>query len=225
MRPAGLTAVCIITLCFGVLGGFSLFGGCLSIAAQPLMLKFVGGATQKLVSANTPQMQQKLEQQQAVMKETLAVQRQWLPFMIVGLVILAVAVVSLIVGAIKGLNLRPMAHRWMITGMTAAIVHAFISTFVAYRTQMESQEISFRHFNQALQTTPGATNPAAQAMANNMMQVGTSLGLVVIFGWTLLKCGYYLIAIWYLLTLRIRQLFESDGSDQAVIDALSDAPT
>jgi len=224
MRPAGLTAVCIISLCLGVLGGFSLLAGCVGLVAQPFMMDAMQNFMKGMGGAQSPQMQQQLEQQRVVMQETLVVQQRWMPFMILAMVILAVAVVGLIVGAVKGLRLKRMAHRWMIFGMATAMVHALVAGYVGYGSQVESQAIVMRHFNQTVQTSPGMANPAAKAMANNMMQAGTGIGMVIVFGWVLLKCGYYAIAIWYLLTPPIRKLFEGDGSERAIIDALSDRP-
>jgi hypothetical protein len=58
-----------------------------------------------------------------------------------------------------------------------------------------------------------------------MMQAGTAIGLAFAFGWALAKCGMYGVCIWYLLTPRVRRLLEGDGSERAIIDALSEAPT
>jgi hypothetical protein len=227
MRPAGLTAVCIISLCLGVLGTFGLLAGCFGLVAQPMIMQW-SRDFQKSITQNqsSPQLQQMQEQQEAMLEELQTIQRKWLIPSVAGLGIAAVAVIGLIVGAIKGLSMKPYAHKWLIIGMSAAIIHSLVASFVGYVTQRETQVIMVRQMNQTMQqNTPGGMPPGATALTTNAMQLGAAIGMVLIFGWMLVKCGFYTIGIWYLLTPRIRQLFEGDGSDRAVIDALSDAPT
>ncbi|MBL8849213.1 MAG: hypothetical protein JNG89_05995 [Planctomycetaceae bacterium] len=229
MRPAGLTAVCILSLVFGVLGGFSFVGGVMATFLQPVILDMTEWMQAKIVSAQPPQMQQQFNQQlagqQQMMRETVAVQRRWMPVMLGSLLIVGAAAVALIVGAIKGLGLKPRAHHWLIAGMAAGILHALLSGYVGAGIQQESQVITMRYVNQTLQASPGGANPAARAMTTNFAQAGTAIGMAFIFGWALLKCGIYAVGIGYLLTPRIRQLFEGDGSERAIIDALSAKPS
>ena len=229
MRPAGLTAVCLLSLALGVLGGFSFIGGVVTTFLQPVILDATEWMQGQIVSSQPPQMQQQFSQQLAgqkqMMRETIDVQRRWMPVMFVSLLILAATAVALIVGAIKGLGLKPRAHHWMIAGMAGGILHALVSGYVGAGVQHESQMITMRYVNQTLQATPGGTTPAARSMTTNIAQAGAAIGMVFIFGWALLKSGIYGTCIWYLLTPRIRALFEGDGSERAIIDALSPKPT
>ena len=224
MRPSGLTAVCVICLVMGALGCFPLLFGCIGLVAQPM----INEVTQDFVrgmAGNSPQVQQQLDQQESMMQEVMAIQREWMPYSIAAMVFLAVAVVGMIVGAILGLNLKRMAHVWMITGMVAAIAHGLIGGYVGYTIQRDSQAIVMRNMNQAMQAGPAPAPPAAKAMANSAMQAGQAVGLMFMVFWLLVKCGTYGTCSWYLLTPKIRQLFEGDGSERAVIDALSEPPT
>jgi hypothetical protein len=229
MRPAGLTAVCILSLAFGVLGGFSFVGGVVATFLQPVILDMTEWMQAKIISAQPAQMQKQFDQQLAgqkqMMRETMAVQQRWMPIMIGSMLVLGAAAVALIVGAIKGLGLKRQAHYWMIAGMSAGILHALMSGYVGAGIQQESQVITMRYLNQTTQSTPGGANPAARAMMTNAAQAGTAFGMVIVFGWALLKCGCYATCIGYLLTPRIRKLFESDGSERSIIDALSAKPT
>lgn len=229
MRPAGLTAVCLIALIFGVLGGFGFVGGIATTFLQPVIMDLTKWVQGKVLSVQPAQMQKQLEQtlagQEQLMRETVALQRGWLPLLSVNLLILGGAAVALVVGAVKGLGMKPRAHYWMIAGMTAGIVHALLVGYVGVRIQRETAPITQRYVNQTLQGTPGGANPAARMMANNMAQAGAAIGFAFVFGWALVKCATYITCMGFLLTPRIRKLFEGDGSDRAVIDALSQAPS
>lgn len=229
MRPTGLTAVCLIAMALGVLGGFSLFTSIVATFLQPAILDFTEWMQAKIMSVQPAQMQQQFAQQMAsqkqMMQEMIAIQRGWMLYLVAGLVVLAATATALIVGGIKGLRLRPRAHYWMIAGFSAGILHALISTFVGIAIQRESEPITMKYVNQSMQTNPAMANPAARAMMTNASQAGATIGYAFLFGWALLKCGAYATCIGYLLTPRNRRLFEGDGSERAIIDALSDKPT
>jgi len=228
MRPAGLTAVCIICLIVGLFGSLGLLLSCAGYIAQPMLMK-LSSDFQKTLTPRTAQTQQEQQLQETMMQDIAAIQRKWLIPSLAATFVAAVAMAGLIIGAIRGLHLRRMAHAWLIAGMAAAILHAFIASYIGYVTQREIQPIMAQQMTQAMQNAAPGAPPAARAMTSGMMssamQVSTAMGMMFIFGWTLLKCAFFAVGIWYLLTPRIRALFEGDGSDRAVIDALSDAPT
>jgi len=225
MRPAGLTAVCIIALCLGVLGAMGVVVGLGGLVLQPAIQRWSTDMQKNLPGGQTPQMQQQLERQQVMMKEMEAVMHKWIVPSLIATGICVVAVIGLIVGSVKGLNLRPMAHKWLIVGMSAGIIHTLVGGYVGLGTQRESQLVTQRFMDQTLQSGPAATAPGAKAIMNSTMQMTMVLAMVMVFGWGLLKCITYAFSIWYLLTPPIRRLFEGDGSEQAVIDALSATPT
>lgn len=224
MRPAGLTAVCIIAIVMGVIGAFTNLLGVIGMVIQPYMSDFM-----QMFMSGMPgqpaQVQQQLEQQRVIMDDMAAIQQQWMPFIVAAMVVLMAAVLCMIYGGIQGLRLKPKAHWWMIGGMCAAMLHGMINGYYTYGTQRDSHPVMVRHMNQTLQAGGAPAPPAARAMTNSAMQFGTAIGLVFIILWIMVKCCLYGSCIWYLLTPKIRQLFESDGSDRAIIDALSEAPT
>jgi len=228
MRPAGLTAVCVISLILGLVGGLALVVRGAAYVAQPFLMK-VAADFQQSVTRQSPQMQEMQKHQEAMNQEIAAIQRRWLVPSIAGNLIAAVAAVGLVVGAVRGLHMKPRAHILLIAGMAAGILHGLMASSIGYATARETQPIMQRHMTLATQNVGAGLPPAARAMqtsmTNSMMQVGTALGFVFIFGWTFVKCAVYAVCIWYLQTPRIRKLFEGDGSDRAVIDALSDAPS
>ena len=225
MRPAGLTAVCVIALCLGVMGAMGVVVGIGGLVLQPAIQRWAADFQKNMPGGQSPQAQKQFEAQQEMMKEMDVVVRKWIVPSLVGTAICVVAVIGLIVGSIKGLNLRPMAHKWMIVGMSAGILHALLAGYVGLGTQRDSQAVTQRFMDQTLQAGPAATAPGAKAIMSSTMQMTTVLAMVMVFGWGLIKCTTYAFSIWYLLTPRIRQLFESDGSERAVIDALSEKPT
>jgi hypothetical protein len=229
MRPAGLTAVCVISLILGILGGLALGGGCITTFAQPYVMKVSEAFQEWVLRMQPPQMHKQFAQQRAqqkvMMEETMAVQRPWRPYLIAGLAILTAAVVGLCVGSVKCLRLKPRAHTWLIVGMSAGILHALISSYVGYGIARDTQPIAIKYVNQMQQTIPGPGAPAARAASSAAMQISAVVTMVLVFGWALVKCGFYGIGVCYLLTPRIRRLFEGDGSERAVIDALSETPT
>lgn len=225
MRPAGLTAVCIISLILGLFGSLAVLLGCVGLIAQPAIMKMSQDFQKSVVTSQSPQVQQQLQQQEAMMNQMAAVQKKWMVPSAAAMLIAVVAVVGLIVGSIKGLYLKPQAHKWMIAGMTAGIVHALVASYIGYATQRDTQGIVMQQMNQTMQAAPGGMPPGAAAMTNSAMQASMAISFAFIFGWAFVKCAYYATAIWYLLTPRIRRLFEGDGSDRAIIDALSEQPT
>lgn len=229
MRPAGLTAVCIISYVLGFTGSLALLCGCANTLFQSAIMEASLGVQNWFDNLQPPQMQQQMakhyEYERELMQEFAAIQANWLVISVALLLVLAVAVVGLIGGAIKGLNLSPRAHHWMIVGMSVGIVHGLFGAYRDAGIQRESQVLSLRHMERTLQATPGGANPQARAMTSSAMQVTSTLSAVLYWGWALVKCTTYAICIWYLLTPRIRQLFEGDGSERAVIDALSETPT
>ena len=50
MRPAGLTAVCVLALAFGVMGGFALVGGIVTTFLQPVMMDVTEWMQDKIFS-------------------------------------------------------------------------------------------------------------------------------------------------------------------------------
>ena len=66
MRPAGLTAVCIIALVMGAIGAFTSIFGCIGLVAQPLVMELTQWFMELLPGSNTPQFQQQMDQQQAL---------------------------------------------------------------------------------------------------------------------------------------------------------------
>lgn len=229
MRPAGLTAVCVLALCLGVLGGGGLLVGCVSTFAQPLVMK-VSESFQEWVLAFQPaqlrqQMAKQRELQKGMLDELAVIQRPWKPYQIVNLLLLAVAVTGLLVGAVKGLKLRPRADKWLMTGMITGVLYSLLASYIAYGTARETQPIAAKYTNMTLQSVPAGSAPAARAASAAAMKVTAAFTMIMVFGWAVAKCTYYAIGIWYLRTPRIRQLFEGDGSERAVIDALSDTPT
>jgi hypothetical protein len=60
---------------------------------------------------------------------------------------------------------------------------------------------------------------------NSSMQLSMAIAMTFAFGWGLVKCITYAFSIWYLLTPQIRRLLEGDGSERAIIDALSETPS
>lgn len=225
MRPAGLTAVCIISLILGLFGSLALLAGCGGLIFQSTIMKMSQDFQKSVVTSQAPQVQQQLQQQEAMMNQITQVQKKWIVPSAAAMLIAAVAVAGLIVGAIKGLYLKPNAHKWMIAGMTAGIVHALAAAYIGYATQRDTQGIVMQQMNQTMQNAPGGMPPGAQAVTNSAMQASMAIGVAFVFGWAFAKCAYYATAIWYLLTPRIRRLFEGDGSDRAIIDALSEQPT
>lgn len=225
MRPAGLTAVCIIALCLGVMGAMGVVVGIGGLVLQPAIQKWSTDLQKSLPGAQTPQGQKQAELQQQMMKELEPVTRKWLIPSLAVSGICVVAVIGLIVGSIKGLNLRPKAHKWLIVGMTAGILHTLLGGYVQVAAQRDTLPVTQRFMDQTLQSGPAATAPGAKAIMNSTMQMSMALAMVFAFGWGLVKCITYAFSIWYLLTPRIRRLFEGDGSEQAVIDALSETPT
>jgi hypothetical protein len=225
MRPAGLTAVCIIALCLGVMGGMGIVVGTVGLVLQPAIQKWATDLQKGLPGAQSAQGQKQAELQQNMMKELEPVTRKWLIPSIIGSTVCLVAVVCLIVGSIKGLNLRPMAHQWLIIGMSTGILHALVAGYVGHSVQRETQMVTMRYLDQTFQAGPAAKAPGAKAVVNSTMQISVVLGMVMIYGWGLVKCTFYAFSIWYLLTPQIRRLFEGDGSERALIDALSEAPT
>lgn len=229
MRPAGLTAVCVISLVLGGLGSLSLLCGCVNTMFQSVMMDASLGMQDWIKNLQPPQMRQQMakqwEHQDELMQEVAAIQANWRIISIALLLILAVAAVGLIGGAIKGLNLRPRAHHWMIIGMSAGILHGLFAAYRDTGIQRETQVLTIRHMEKTLQSMPGGPNPQSRVMTSSAMQLTGTLAAVIYYGWALVKCTTYATCIWYLLTPRIRQLFEGDGSERAVIDALSDTPT
>jgi hypothetical protein len=225
MRPPGLTAVCIIALCLGVMGAMGIVVGIGGLVLQPAIQKWSTDLQKSLPGAQTPQGQKQAELQQNMMKELEPLTRRWLIPSLIGSAICLVAVVCLITGSIKGLNLRPMAHKWLIIGMSAGILHALVGGYVGHAVQRETQILTMRYMDQTLQSGPAAKAPGAKALMNSTMQLTMVIGMVMTFGWGLVKCIFYAFGIWYLLTPMIRRLLEGDGSERAVIDALSATPT
>ena len=206
MRPTTLTVICIIGLCLGVFGAFTVLASCGGLIMQP----YVEQLTLRLQESigAPPQAQQQMAAQRAMQHDIMAVQYRWRPWLIGGFLLQAATVTLLFVGCIKGLGLKPGAHVWLLAAMCVGIVQTLVQVTLNWAMQQEMMGIMTRHMTQMMQATPGAPMPPGMPqMMSGMMSFSTTLSILFIAVWGLAKIGYFAWSAWYVMTPSVRQLF------------------
>ncbi len=211
MRPTALTVICVIGLCLAGLGVFSALAGCLGLIAQPALNKFVMDMQQGLPA-------QQMQAQQAMQQEIVAVQRKWMPLLIGQYGLHVVTVVLLFIGCVKGLKLGRNGHKWLFAAMISAIVLEVLRLIPAIGMQREIQAVMANYMNQMMAAGPGAPPPAVRGMMQEMMSIGTGVGIVFTFGWALLKLGFYGWSAWYARKPEVQRLFTGEDVPIELVD-------
>lgn len=210
MRPAGLTAICIIGLVLGILGGFGLLTSCGGMIMQPIMQDAME-QLQRSLPGSPAQVQQQLDMQTTIQRDVLAVQARWRPWLIAGMVLQLATVSLLLIGSIRGLGLKRGAHRWLAAAMLCGIVQSILQTGIFWVTQRETTAILSRTMPQIMKGTPGAPMPPGMPqMMSSMMNFSATITIMAFAIWGLAKVGYYVTAACYVLTRRIRLLFDPE---------------
>lgn len=218
MRPTALTVICVIGLC---LAGIGLMVFCLSSAQLALFSAF-SDAILTLFSSFMPP--QQAQQQRELIEATQAVARRWLPVQIGLLALHLATIVLLAVGCIKGLRLSRGGHQWLVAAMICGIGLELARLYPNVAIQRETEAVTMRHMNQALQGQRG-TPPQARAMMTSMVQFSRGVGLLFIGGMLLLKLGFYGGSLWYVLKPDVKRLFEPEPVlIELVDDARSEPP-
>jgi hypothetical protein len=216
MRPAGLTAVCIIGIVLAVFGGLGLLMSCGGMIMQPFIQDAVV-QFQRGLPGSPPQMQQQIELQAALQRDVLAVQARWRPWIITGMVLQLATVALLLIGCIRGLGLKRGAYRWLVAAMLCGVVQSIVQTGVFWGTQQETAAIMSRSMAQIMRGTPGAPMPPGMPqMMSGMMNFSTTITIMVFAAWGLAKIGYFVFGACYVLTRRIRALFTPDEPTTAI---------
>lgn len=219
MRPAGLTAVCVIGLVLGVLGGLGLLMSCGGLILQPFMQDAVMQFQRSLPGSN-PQVQQQLDMQAAIQRDVLAVQARWRPWLIAGMVLQLATVVLLLAGCIRGLALKHGAHRWIVAAMLVGILQSILQTGVFWATQRETTAIMSRSMAQIMRGTPGAPMPPGMPqMMSGMMNFSATITIMAFAAWGLAKVGYYVFGACYVLTPSVRRLYAAEGTTANAVAA------
>jgi hypothetical protein len=209
MRPTPLTVICIIGLCLGVFGAFTVLASCGGLIMQPYVEEF-SFRLQESIGA-PPQAQQQMDAQRAMQHDIMAVQHRWRPWLIGGFLLQATTVTLLVVACIKGLGLKPGAHRWLLAAMFLGIFQALTQVTLNWAMQREMMGIMTRHMAQMMQSTPGAPMPPGMPqMMSGMMSFSTTLSILFIAVWGLAKIGYFAGSAWYVMTADVRRLFDRD---------------
>jgi hypothetical protein len=199
MRPGGLTAVCVIGLCLGILGLFGATTQCLGAVLQSVIWDFAQGLQQGVPA---PQVQQQMQMQQEIM----AVASRWMPFTVAAFVLNAIASGLLVAGSILGLRLSPRTNRWLVPGLICAILQALLGVGLQAIVQHDTQRVMARMMPQMIQQG-GAAAPQAAAAMSGAMKVSFALSVAFVGGWALLQIVFYATALWYVLRKDVRSLF------------------
>ncbi len=218
MRPGGLTAVCVIALCLGILGLFGATMQCLGAVLQSVILDFA----QNLQPGGLPgpQFQQQLQMQQEIM----AVQSRWLPFTIGLTVLNAIASVSLIVASSLGFCLNPRTNQWFVPTLICAIVYSLLNVVLQAGMQHEMQAVMSKQMAQMMQQGGVPPPPGAAPVMSNAMKMGSAIGMAFVGGWALLQIVFYATALWYLLQQDVRNLFTPPSLDELAAEATIGGP-
>jgi hypothetical protein len=210
MRPPGLTAVCVIGIVLAIFGGLGLLMSCGGMIMQPFIEDAVV-QLQRGLPGVPGQTQQQRDFQAAIQQEAFAVQARWRAWLITGMALQLATVVLLFIGCIRGLGLKPGAHRWLVAAMLCGVVQTLLQTGVFWATQQETAAIMSRSMAQMMRSTPGAPMPPGMPqMMSGIMNFSTTITIMFFAAWGLAKIGYFIFGACYVLTRRIRALFTLD---------------
>ncbi len=207
MRPTPLTVICIIGLCLAVMGAFTILSSCGGLAMQPLMDDLMS-SFQRSMPPN-PQMQQQMDAQMAMQREMMAAQRPWI---IPGLILQLVSVTLLFIGCIRGLALKPRAHRWLLAALIVGIFQSVAQIGLTWGMQEQMMAITSRHMPNLMRPPPGTPMPPGMnQFMSAWMNFVMSISILFVALWGLAKIGYFAWSIWYVSTPGVRRLFIGDG--------------
>jgi len=227
MRPKGLNAICIIGLVMAGLGGMSLVAGLGGLLLQPVIQSWATDFQQS-VQRGMPAGQQQQQQFQAQMEMNeaiMAMQRQYLPLTLIGYGLLLITVCVLGIACIRGLTGKANGLKWLLIAMIVAIVCDIARTYPAMKLQQESRKITQDYMQRVMQTMP---NPAAARTAAPMMrasmQMTTMITVLFIYGWLLMKCGFYGTGLWYVSRSSVREAYDASVREGPRIARSEPAP-
>ncbi|MFN0052810.1 MAG: hypothetical protein ACKV0T_11505 [Planctomycetales bacterium] len=206
-RPGGLTAVCILALLLGIVG---LLTGCAGLASQAF-----GAQLQEAMSGMQPGGNEAMRQaQQEMNTKILAVAKKYAWMTVPLLVVKMVAELLMIAGAAGALGLKPFGRKWLMWGLTAALVIESISLIPALLLQNETQAVTQEYMNKIMSGAGGGQGAAE--FGSSITQVATIIGLVLAIGWLLVKALYYVLSLRYLRKREIAALFGSGSHSHEV---------
>jgi len=194
-RPGGLTAICVIAIVAGVLGILFVLLGAVGFAVSLAMQgNLPTGATTGEAHRLTQEMNAKVH--------ALAL---WfvIPNILVLLVDGAVAV-SLLVGGVKGLKLKPEGRRLLLVTFCGALIFEFLRTPYYLYQQMLFSGIQNEYWPKIFAAQQGPVAFDGEAMATFM----SILGFAMIAVFLLIKGAFYAVGATYVSRPKIKQLFD-----------------
>jgi hypothetical protein len=194
-RPGGLTAICVIAIVAGIVGILLVLMGALGfVVSLALQGNFPTGSTTSEAHRLTQEMNEEVH--------ALALYFV-IPNILVYLIDSAVAV-SLLVGGVKGLKLKPHARRLLLVTFCGALIFELLRTPYYLYQQMLFSGIQNEYWPKIFAAQSGPVAFDGEAMASFMSIVG----YVMIVVFLLMKGGFYAVGATYVSRPKIKQLFD-----------------
>jgi hypothetical protein len=194
-RPGGLTAICVIAIVVGVLGILLVFMGIVGLVVAMVMQG-------TLTAGGTTDEARRLAQEMNGQIQALAF-RFIVPNMLIYLVDAAVAI-SLVVGGVKGLKLRPEARRLLLATFCGALIFELLRAPYYLYQQMLVSAIQHEYWPKIFEAQRGPVIFDGEAMASMMSIIGYTMIIIFLF----VKGTFYALGATYVTRPKIKQLFD-----------------
>jgi hypothetical protein len=209
-RPGWLTALCVLCILIGLLGAMNgvagFFGTIFAEQMQSMFTPAGGGGV-------PPEMEQVQEQFRA---ETLAVQAKFFFASLVASLLRTIIAVSLVYGGIACLGLKESGRQVLLIACGMAVLfelgHAVLQSFV----NMEMMTAVNGFLENFLQTMPQKNGPPPEAVIN-IMKGAIIVGFVFQYAIALVKIGFFVWCVTYLIRPAIKSLFAPADFGQAAV--------
>lgn len=208
VRPGGLTAICVIVIVIGCLGGLAALG------ALPGML--LGTQMDQMGVAFSGGMPEGQRDAYVDMVSALAeVQSSWLPITLPAIFFGVVVAVALVVGGVRALGRNPKAGDWLRRILMFTIIVDIARTVANAAMQMDVSEVTAGFMAKMMSEAEGGV--AVAVGMEQMMGVMAMVGVVFAAIWLLIKIAFYGFAFAYVGRAHVQAYFGSraDGKPPA----------
>lgn len=200
-RPGWLTALCVLCIVIGILGALNgiagLFG---TLFAEPMQKMFSPQGN----AGMPPELQKVQDDFQA---EMLAVQQRFFVAILATAVFRTIIAIGLVYGGIACLGLKESGRQVLIMACGAAVLFELFLAVLQSLINMEMMTAMNAFMESFLQSMPQRNGPPPEVFIN-FMKGALVVGFVFQYAIGLLKIGFYIWGVMFLLRPAIKALFQ-----------------
>lgn len=207
-RPGQLTAIAIIAIVLGLMGGCA---GLWGLGGALLQGQLQSTQEKWLESSGMPASQ--LESQRAMQHRIEEIQRKWMPFTATQQTLNLLASAALLAAGVLLLRMHARGPMLFVASVIGNLVVDLAGGVLGVVIQQDTQEVMHQMMADMAAQSPGA--PGAGRMFEGIVQASSWLGVCMAGGWFLLKAAYYVWGIVYLRKPEAKRLFAGETSPAA----------